>query len=62
MHASLPARITEKMKVSIIIPCYNEKNTIEKIIEAVRTAQVQNKEIIVVDDCSNDGNPNLVAG
>ena len=43
------------MKVSVIIPCYNEKNTIEKIIEAVRTAPVQNKEIIVVDDCSNDG-------
>ena len=43
------------MKVSVIIPCYNEKNTIEKIIEAVRTPQVQNKEIIVVDDCSNDG-------
>jgi GT2 family glycosyltransferase len=40
------ARITEKMKVSVIIPCYNEKNTIEKIIEAVRTAPVQNKEII----------------
>jgi len=25
------------MKLSIVIPCYNEKNTIEKIIEAVRT-------------------------
>jgi glycosyltransferase involved in cell wall biosynthesis len=43
------------MKVSIVIPCYNEKNTIERIVEAVRNAPVQNKEIIVVDDCSRDG-------
>lgn len=43
------------MKVSIIIPCYNEKDTIEKIVEAVRDAPIQHKEIIVVDDCSEDG-------
>jgi glycosyltransferase involved in cell wall biosynthesis len=44
-----------KMKVSIVIPCYNEKDTIEKIVEAVRNAPVENREIIVVDDCSQDG-------
>ena len=43
------------MKVSIVIPCYNEKNTIEEIAEAVRSAPIENKEIIVVDDCSGDG-------
>jgi glycosyltransferase involved in cell wall biosynthesis len=43
------------MKVSIIIPCYNEKNTIQTIIEAVRDAPLKSKEIIVVDDCSQDG-------
>src|SRR5215471_16487881 len=43
------------MKVSIIIPCYNEKNTIQRIIEAVRDAPLKSKEIIVVDDCSQDG-------
>jgi len=43
------------MKVSIVIPCYNEKNTIEEIIEAVRSAPIEDKEIIVVDDCSGDG-------
>jgi glycosyltransferase involved in cell wall biosynthesis len=43
------------MKVSIVIPCYNEKNTIERIIEAVRGAPLNRKEIIVVDDCSKDG-------
>jgi glycosyltransferase involved in cell wall biosynthesis len=43
------------MKVSIVIPCYNEKDTIEKIVEAVHNARLENKEIIVVDDCSDDG-------
>jgi glycosyltransferase involved in cell wall biosynthesis len=43
------------MKTSIVIPCYNEKNTIKEIIEAVRNTPLHNKEIIVVDDCSQDG-------
>src|SRR5438045_4710068 len=43
------------MKVSIVIPCYNEKNTIEKVIEAVRNAPLERIEIIVVDDWSQDG-------
>ena len=43
------------MKVSIVIPCYNEKNTIEQIVEAVRKAPLESREIIVVDDCSQDG-------
>jgi len=43
------------MKVSIVIPCYNEKNTIEKIVEAVCNAPLKSREIIVVDDCSEDG-------
>ena len=49
-----------KMKVSIVIPCYNEKNTIEKIVEAVRNAPLNSKEIIVVDDCSQDGTQTLL--
>lgn len=44
-----------EMKVSIVIPCYNEKATIEKIVEAVRSAAVGSKEVIIVDDCSQDG-------
>src|SRR6266446_8567934 len=44
-----------KMKVSIVIPCYNEKDTIEKIVEAVRNAPLTSREIIIVDDCSEDG-------
>ena len=43
------------MKVSIVIPCYNEKDTIERIVQAVRSAAIESREIIVVDDCSEDG-------
>jgi glycosyltransferase involved in cell wall biosynthesis len=48
------------MKVSIIVPCYNEKDTIERAIEAVRNSPVTDKEIIVVDDCSTDGTQTLL--
>ena len=43
------------MKLSIIIPCYNEKNTILDILEAVEKSPVKDKEIIIVDDFSTDG-------
>ena len=43
------------MKLSIVIPCYNEAKTIRHIVERVRAAPVANKEIIIVDDCSRDG-------
>jgi glycosyltransferase involved in cell wall biosynthesis len=43
------------MKLSVVIPCYNEAATIEKIIDAVLCAPYDDKEIIVVDDCSTDG-------
>jgi len=44
------------MKLSVIIPVFNEKSTIEEIIRRVQTAEVGfEKEIIVVDDGSEDG-------
>ena len=43
------------MKLSVIIPCYNERNTIQRLVEAVRASPYQQKEIIIVDDCSTDG-------
>jgi glycosyltransferase involved in cell wall biosynthesis len=42
------------MKLSIIIPVFNEKNTIEKIINKINNLKNLDKEIIVVDDFSND--------
>jgi len=43
------------VKLSVVIPCYNEKSTIASVIDAVRAAPGGDKEIIVVDDCSTDG-------
>jgi glycosyltransferase involved in cell wall biosynthesis len=43
------------MKLTVVIPCYNELSTITRILEAVRQSPYPNKEIIVVDDCSIDG-------
>jgi len=44
------------MKLSIIIPCYNEKNTIEEIIDRVLKAPLPiERELVIVDDCSRDG-------
>ena len=48
------------MKLSIVIPCYNERKTIRAIVDAVRAAPVADKEIIVVDDCSTDGTRDIL--
>jgi glycosyltransferase involved in cell wall biosynthesis len=48
------------MILSVVIPCYNERATIEAVVEAVRTGPVKEVEIIVVDDDSNDGTKELL--
>jgi len=48
------------MKLSVVIPCYNERPTIETVVEAVREAPVEKVEIIVVDDGSTDGTKELL--
>ena len=48
------------MKLSIVIPCYNEAKTIRTIVDRVRAAPIQDKEIIIVDDCSRDGTRDLL--
>jgi glycosyltransferase involved in cell wall biosynthesis len=41
--------------LSVVIPCYNEVSTLRQLVEQVRNAQIERKEIIIVDDCSTDG-------
>jgi len=50
------------LKLSVVIPCYNERATIRSIVEAVRKSPYPEKEIIVVDDYSNDGTRDLLRG
>ena len=48
------------MKLSVVIPCYNERPTIEAVVEAVRSGPVKDVEIIIVDDGSIDGTRELL--
>ena len=48
------------MSLSVIIPVYNEKNTIQIVIEKVLKFNNLTKEIIVVDDCSDDGTSEII--
>ena len=43
------------MKVSIIIPVYNERETLESVLDAIRDCGISSYETIVVDDGSSDG-------
>ena len=54
----------KSVKLSILIPCYNERNTIEevlnKIIVSLKNYNFLNYEIIIVDDSSSDGTSEIL--
>ncbi len=50
------------MKLSVIVPAYNEVDTLSSLINAVRNCGVPDLEIIVVDDASTDGTSDLLRG
>ena len=50
----------QPMKLSIIIPCYNEKESLIELISLVKKSPVKEKEIILVDDGSDDGSTELI--
>jgi glycosyltransferase involved in cell wall biosynthesis len=54
--------MSEYKKVSIIIPVYNERSTIEQVLAQVKLALTAGleKEIILVDDCSTDGTTQML--
>ena len=48
------------MNLSVIIPCYNEVNTIEQVVQSVIEVIGDDGEIIIIDDCSTDGTRELL--
>jgi glycosyltransferase involved in cell wall biosynthesis len=48
------------MKLSVVISCYNERNTIEALVKTVKEAPYADKEIIIVDDFSTDGTRDIL--
>ncbi len=48
------------MKLSVVIPCFNELGTIAQVVEAIKASPIENCEIIIVDDCSTDGTRDLL--
>jgi glycosyltransferase involved in cell wall biosynthesis len=48
------------MRISVVIPCFNEAKTIRMLVDRVRAAPGPEREIIIVDDCSRDGTRDLL--
>ena len=48
------------MIISVLIPCFNEKETIEEIVKRINNLKNINTEIIIIDDCSNDGTTEIL--
>lgn len=46
--------------LSIVVPCYNEKDNIKKIVKKILNSSIKNKEIIIVDDYSSDGTRDIL--
>jgi glycosyltransferase involved in cell wall biosynthesis len=48
------------MRISVVIPCFNEAKTIRMMVDRVRSAPGPEREIFIVDDCSRDGTRDLL--
>lgn len=48
------------MKLSIVIPCFNEEKTLKLIVDKVLSFKELEKEILIVDDCSTDNSKSVI--
>lgn len=51
--------IPENFRLSVVIPVYNERNTLPALLDKVRDVPIR-KEIVLIDDCSTDGTTDLL--
>jgi glycosyltransferase involved in cell wall biosynthesis len=51
--------VEASVKLSVIVPMFNEKDTIEEIYNRIRAVDIE-KEVILVDDCSTDGTKEII--
>ena len=49
-----------QLKLSVVVPVFNEKDTIRNIIDRIKESPIEEKEIVVVDDFSTDGTRDLL--
>jgi glycosyltransferase involved in cell wall biosynthesis len=57
LYALAPTPIT--LRASVVIPCFNERETVNELIDRVKAVGVET-EVIIVDDCSTDGTRELL--
>ena len=57
-----PDSVLDMPNLSIIIPCYNEAQTLGRLLDAVHASPVEGKQVIVVNDGSTDGTTELIGG
>ena len=52
---SVVFKYKEKILLSVIVPCFNEINTLEQVINNIQNSPIASKELIIIDDFSKDG-------
>ena len=50
----------DNVLVSVVIPCFNERDSIQEAVNRVKNVSIPNREIIVIDDCSTDGTKEIL--
>ena len=55
MQNNVYYQVSSDSLLSIIVPCFNEINTIDEVIQKIKNSPILNKEIIIIDDYSTDG-------
>jgi glycosyltransferase involved in cell wall biosynthesis len=61
--AQSPPYYTEELRLSILIPVYNERTVVERSLAQVLAAELpedMERELIIVDDCSTDGTSEIL--